>query len=125
MYKVGPQDFEEGGIYQLRVLQGVSDVNDSESVPQVSALTGEQPNPFNPRTIIAYDLAVAGAVALDIYDLKGARVRRLVAENRSAGRHTVVWDGLDESGQRVASGVYLARLQAEARQDYRKLVMLK
>ncbi|MCP4574027.1 MAG: hypothetical protein GY838_16835 [bacterium] len=68
------------------------------------------PNPFNPQTTISYEIPVAGLVRLDIYDIKGRLVARLVDETRSEGRYEAVWNGRDRSGGEVASGVYLSRL---------------
>jgi hypothetical protein len=70
------------------------------------------PNPFNPSTTISYQLAKDAAVRLEIYDIMGRKVRSLVDENRSAGYHRVVWNGRDETGKEVASGVYVYRFAA-------------
>ena len=126
VYKAGPLEFDKDGTYQLRILQGVSGVDDTPAVvPEATALAGVYPNPFNPQTRIAYDLAVGGYVDLAVYDVKGAFVRRLVSEVRPAGRHQVVWNGEDDAGGRVASGVYVARYIAAGRQDVKKVVIVK
>lgn len=69
------------------------------------------PNPFNPRTTLRFELPSAGPVRLDVYDVAGRLVRSLVDETRAAGSHEVDWDGRDEAGNEVGSGVYLARLE--------------
>lgn len=69
-----------------------------------------QPNPFNPRTTIKYDLPEAGPVRLSVFDLAGRLVRTLVEENRPQGSFEAVWDGRDVLGREVSSGTYLARL---------------
>jgi hypothetical protein len=125
VYKATPYDFEREGTYKLTILQGVSDVDDSVDIPSATALTGVHPNPFNPQTTISYELAITADVELEIYDVKGARVRRLVSESMPAGRHAAVWNGEDDSGARMASGVYLARFSAGAYRDVIKLVMVK
>ena len=125
VYKVTPFDFEREGTYKLTILQGVSDVDDPTDLPALTALTGVHPNPFNPQTTISYELAVAAAVELEIFDVKGALVRRLVRESMPAGRHGAVWNGEDDGGARVASGVYLAQFNAGAIRDVIKLVMVK
>lgn len=71
-----------------------------------------QPNPFNPRTAIRFELAAPGAVALDIYALNGAHIRSLLAASLDVGSHQADWDGRDDSGRAVAAGAYLARLRA-------------
>jgi len=83
------------------------------------------PNPFNPSTSISYSMAHGGPVQLVIYDLAGRRVRTLVQETRPSGEHTARWNGQDDSGQIVASGVYLARIQALGLEDTQRLVLLK
>ncbi len=70
------------------------------------------PNPFNPRTTIAFDLQEARLVRLDIYDLAGKKVSSLAAGEYGPGRHQISWQGVDDSGRALASGLYLARLKA-------------
>ncbi len=83
------------------------------------------PNPFNPNTTISYELRRAGPVRLDLYDLRGRRVRRLVDTAQSAGIQRVVWDGRDDQGRRLASGVYLLRLEAAQESFTRKVTLLR
>jgi hypothetical protein len=70
------------------------------------ALLANYPNPFSPATSIDYDLPRATDVSLSIYGVQGRRIRTLVSEHQPAGRHSVVWDGTDDGGRRVAAGVY-------------------
>jgi len=85
-----------------------------DGVPLVTRLAGAHPNPFNPQTTVAFDLARGGRVQLGVYDLRGRLVRLLVDGELMAGRHTVRWDGRDQGGRGAASGVYLCRLEAPA-----------
>ena len=78
-----------------------------------SRLLGAYPNPFNPQTRIVFDLAQAGPARLTIHDLSGRLVRTLIAGERMAGAGEVVWNGTDDHGQSVATGVYFARLVAD------------
>jgi len=94
-------------------------------VPGRGLALGNHPNPFNPLTKVEFALAAAGPVSLDVYDLQGRLVRRLVAGSLEAGAHSVVWDGLDAGGRQVGSGVYLARLHANGEVAEHKMVMLK
>jgi hypothetical protein len=95
-------------------------------VPPVSALHANVPNPFNPATRIAFDVARKGRVTLAIHDVSGRRVKTLVDQELPARRgHVVVWNGLDEAGQPAASGVYFARLTAPDLVTARKLVLLE
>jgi hypothetical protein len=82
------------------------------SRPASARLTRVAPNPFNPRTTIAYVLAKTAVVELSVFDLRGRLVRRLVAEARRSGEHLVEWDGTDGHGRAVPSGRYVARMRA-------------
>lgn len=84
----------------------------ADAAPAVTVLLPVSPNPFNPATVLRYELAEAGSVRLCVYDLRGRRVRELVAATRPAGRYEALWDGRDERGQGVGAGVYVARLDA-------------
>ncbi|HKK71099.1 MAG TPA: Ig-like domain-containing protein [Candidatus Krumholzibacteria bacterium] len=94
-------------------------------VPVRFALDQNWPNPFNPSTTIAFDLPRDSRVRLVIYDLRGREVRRLVDGELPFGSHTVTWPGTDDTGRRVASGVYLFRLDAPGFTDVRKMTLVK
>jgi hypothetical protein len=94
-------------------------------LPGTRLALGNHPNPFNPLTRVEFALETAGPVSLDVYDMQGRLVRRLVAAEMAAGPQSVVWDGLDGAGRKVGSGVYLARLQANGTMAEHKMVMLK
>ena len=79
--------------------------------PRTMMLASNYPNPFNPTTTISFDLPRDGFVVLKIYDITGRLVRVLVQEQKLAGAHSVIWDGLDDAGQVVAAGVYLYRIE--------------
>jgi len=89
------------------------------------ALKQNYPNPFNPETIIQYSLTADSEVRLVIYNILGQQVRELVNELQQPGVYAVRWDGTDESGYRVTSGVYLYRLVAGHRVVVRKMVLMK
>jgi hypothetical protein len=89
-------------------------------------LEQNSPNPFNPLTTIAFTVpADASEVDLSIYNLAGERVATLVSGEAAPGRQSVVWKGLDDTGQRVASGVYFVRLSDGRRSVTGKVVLLK
>ena len=88
-------------------------------------LISNVPNPFNPSTQITYRLGASGAVRLRIYNTLGQVVRTLVHEVQPAGRYQVVWEGRDERGVAVASGVYLARLIYPGGVQTRQLLLVK
>jgi len=83
------------------------------------------PNPFNAAIQIPYALAAEGAVELMVYDALGQRVRTLVARQQSAGEYQEVWDGRDEKGREVASGVYVVVLRLAAQQAAQKVLLLR
>ncbi|MFQ5652232.1 MAG: T9SS type A sorting domain-containing protein [bacterium] len=83
------------------------------------------PNPFNPATTISYHLPKDARVNLIIYNLLGERVRTLVNQTQTAGERLVVWDGKDDLGQIVNSGLYIYRLETEGTVINRKMLFLK
>ncbi|MGB8330845.1 MAG: FlgD immunoglobulin-like domain containing protein, partial [Polyangiales bacterium] len=83
------------------------------------------PNPFNPTTTIAYSLASDSDVALAIFDVRGARVKTLASGRETTGIHRVPWDGTDDRGVRVSSGVYFYRLIAGTFKSTKKMVLLR
>jgi hypothetical protein len=95
-------------------------------VPTVSALHQNRPNPFNPTTTLTYDVATPGAVSVRIYSVSGKLVRTLVDEYKPAGRYDVVWDGRDNNGTTVTTGVYFYRMTAVGfASQTRKMLLLK
>ena len=84
-----------------------------------------QPNPFNDVTNMLYRLAVRSGVRLEIYDVLGRRTRTLAKGEQQAGIHRISWDGKDERGRDVSSGVYVGRLWTEGTILSRKLVLLR
>ncbi len=96
------------------------------TVPGVAtALHQNEPNPFNPTTTISFDLASSMRVTVAVYDVSGRLVKRLVEGARDAGANHVTWDGKDDGGNRVATGVYIYRLNAGSFSESRKMVLLK
>ncbi|MSS73373.1 MAG: T9SS type A sorting domain-containing protein [Candidatus Latescibacteria bacterium] len=93
--------------------------------PLTSSLSAAYPNPFNPSTTVRYALAQDGETRLTVYNLSGQVVRRLVSGRQQIGRYAVVWDGRDEAGRGVASGIYIARLDAGAVRQAQKMLLLK
>jgi FlgD Ig-like domain len=88
-------------------------------------LAQNYPNPFNPTTTLAFSLAKGTDVELKIYDVRGALVKTLVHEHRAAGNHRVPWDGSNQQGNRVATGVYFYKLVAGSFVDTKKMTLLK
>jgi hypothetical protein len=97
----------------------------THALPQGFALMQNYPNPFNPSTVISFQLPEDREVTLAIYNLSGQLVKKLVAGEMNAGRHSFVWDATDEYGSRVASGVYLYVIKAGEFTAQRKLLLMK
>ena len=104
---------------------GLPESPEGPKVPLIS--TDAAPNPFNPQTTIHYAVARAGAVSLNVFDAAGRRVRTLVDREYAVANeaYAVSWNGRDDSGGRLASGVYYYVLDAEGGQERRKLLLLK
>lgn len=98
---------------------------EGDEVPGTFALEANYPNPFNPSTVIRYQLPQAVQVRIDVFNVLGQRVRTLVAAEQAAGRYEVVWNGLDEGQQPTASGVYLYRMQAGSFIETRTMLLVK
>lgn len=98
-----------------RVITGVRISDEGAELPKTFALHQNAPNPFNPETVIRYELPKAGKVFLTIYNLNGQRVRTLKDGEQPAGRHSALWNGSDDRDQQVASGTYFCRIEVRAR----------
>jgi flagellar hook assembly protein FlgD len=102
----------------------------SGPVPTSFTLHQNYPNPFNPTTTIEFTLGAPGAsgahnVELNVYNILGQRVVQLFSGLLPAGNHQVVWNGTDSREQKVASGIYLYKLQVDQESQTRKMVLLK
>jgi len=89
------------------------------------ALRQNTPNPFNPTTVISFTLPEKTRVTVSIYDVKGRRVRTLVDESIDEGYHERIWDGKDDGGGQVSTGIYFYSLTADDRRLTRKMLLLK
>lgn len=93
--------------------------------PVSPALFQNYPNPFNPSTTIAYTISNHSHVRLTVFNILGQQVQMLVDEDKAAGMQSVVWNGRDDKGRRVSSGVYLCRLESDFRTETLKMIVLK
>jgi hypothetical protein len=118
-------------VYRLEGEGGVVNETLKVLVPVSQARLGQNyPNPFNPVTRIEYWVPGASAasrspVSLVIYDVRGARVRTLVDGEKASGRYAVDWDGRNDSGAPVSSGVYFYRMTSDRFADTRKMLLIK
>ncbi len=116
------------GPRSLRLLVGSSDYVETKkevALPSDLQFLPSYPNPFREQTTLEYVLPEPASVRLAVYDVLGRQIRVLTDENQEAGRHTVAWDGRDESGKRMASGVYLARLVVDGTTKVRKMTFVR
>lgn len=102
-------------------------LSDIDDVPgrRIVSLDNATPNPFNPSTRLAFELAGREQVRLLIYDTAGRLVRTLVDDVLESGRHETEWGGRDDDGRRVSSGMYLYRLETAGFAETKRMVMLK
>ncbi|MFN0149314.1 MAG: FlgD immunoglobulin-like domain containing protein [bacterium] len=103
----------------------VPPVTDGSAAPSAIVLHPAAPNPFGRETTLAFDLPRAGHASARIFSASGELVRTLVDGSMPAGRHNVVWPGTNDSGRRVAQGIYVARLESGADVATRKLVLTR
>ena len=95
------------------------------TLPDAHRLWQNSPNPFNAATTIRYLVPRAGPVELVIYDILGRRVRALVEDSVPAGTYSITWDGRDDQGQPVASGVFLYLFQADGFRSVRRMALIQ
>ncbi len=113
------------GLYILK-LESITDIEQDKNIlPQQIRLFQNYPNPFNPTTTITYELPRTCEVNVTIYNTLGQKIRTLVRKQQTAGRYEVMWDGRDESGQEVASGVYIYQLRAGEFVQTRKMILMR
>lgn len=83
------------------------------------------PNPFNPTTVISYQLSAFSEVELTVYNVLGQKVRSLYSGKLSAGMHKLEWNGRNDAGERLGSGIFFVNLRAAGRQQTVKAVLLR
>ncbi|MGB2769015.1 MAG: T9SS type A sorting domain-containing protein [Candidatus Zixiibacteriota bacterium] len=114
-------------VTQLQTITAVDDETESQAIPRFT-LNQNHPNPFNPVTTIRYTIGGGQGsthTKLKIYDLLGRKIKTLVNEEQTAGIYEVSWDGKDDLGREVASGVYFYRLETPEFSQTRKMLLLK
>jgi len=119
--------FTPGEISQSKDLYpGIAaDVDDDLPLPLEFALHQNYPNPFNPTTTIAFSIPRASHTILIIYDILGRKVNEIIDENLEAGEYNYVWNGTDDKGRTLASGIYFSRLRTETDSQIREMVLIK
>jgi hypothetical protein len=118
---------EGGNPYVPVFMKGALEVREvnTPTRPTVFSLSQNYPNPFNPKTIIRFGLPKDSWVKLEIYNVLGQKVKTLVDEKLTTGLKEVEWDGVNDKGFEVASGIYFYKISADDYSDIKKMVMLK
>ena len=106
--------------FTLEAIVGADDI-----ITAKTELLNNYPNPFNPETNIAFSLKEAGHVMIDVYNMKGQLVKTLINEHLDAAYHVVTWNGKDNSGKSVSSGVYFYKMKAEKYTATKKMILMK
>ena len=127
---VHPFDVSEKGCRTFKMIAGTEAFlqKNREGVslePVVFKLYPNVPNPFNPVTTVRFSIPKKSDVEFCIYNAVGQRVRVMRRENCSPGHHTIEWNGTDDQGIKLASGVYIYRLMAAGKTATRKMILLK
>ncbi len=103
----------------------ITENNDVIVTPLVTALKRNYPNPFNPETSIAFDLASAGNVEINIYNAKGQKVKTLISEFKNPGSYKAVWNGKDSNNQNCGSGIYFYKMKSGKYTSTGKMILMK
>jgi len=114
---------DSNGLHRLELSS--SDVDEDYESPKEFELLQNHPNPFNPSTAIEFTLSESGFTTLTVYNISGQQICKLAAEYITAGTHNLTWDGRDNSGKAVSSGVYIIRLQAGKHVASRSMLHMK
>ena len=109
----------------LTIVTDVEETNLKSELPSSFVLHRNFPNPFNPETRIGYDLPIDTPVKLEIFNLLGRKIRILVDATQPPGSYSVIWDGRNDFGRSVASGVYVYQLRTREKVLNRKLLLVK
>jgi ligand-binding sensor domain-containing protein len=112
--------YKEGGVVAVDDLS-----NEQLPTPNKFTLAQNYPNPFNPSTTISFSASLASHVTIVIYDVLGREVKRLADGLYGAGKHTVIWEGTNNAGQRVAAGMYIYRVTSGDFAQSKKMILLK
>lgn len=119
-------NYPQTNVYYYEVYStGVTGLKSEKPIPLNIELKQNFPNPFNPSTIIEYDINQDGQVKIDVFNIQGEKVNTLVNEHQAAGNHTISWDGVNQNGERLPSGIYFYRLNNVEQNEIKKMILLK
>lgn len=97
----------------------------SVEIPLINGLVSIYPNPFNPQTTIRYSLINTNNAVIELYNIKGQKVRAFDLGKQERGVHSLVWDGKDDNGSKVASGIYFTKIIIGKTVDMKKIMLMK
>ncbi|RMD62641.1 T9SS C-terminal target domain-containing protein, partial [Candidatus Parcubacteria bacterium] len=120
-----PPTDNTGAVYIYDLATVVRVREQPSAIPETFSLEQNYPNPFNPTTVIPYRLASGSQVELTVYNALGQRIKTLLRQKQAAGAYQLTWDGTDDRGRKVASGVYLYRLKAGEFVDVKKMILMR
>ena len=125
VYKVTAKyELGESVPVEIKVDVHVSEIEEVDLVYE-TALLGNYPNPFNPETIIGFSMKEAGNVVIEVFNVRGQKIKMLVDEYADKGEHRVVWNGTDDNGRNVVSGVYFYRMNTGGFVDTKRMLLMK
>ncbi|MCX6173124.1 MAG: T9SS type A sorting domain-containing protein, partial [Ignavibacteriales bacterium] len=129
--RIHPYSRFTGTIYfddlEIEVINTVTDVKNNQVIPMTYSLYQNYPNPFNPSTVISYTLPEIARITLKIYDVLGREVKTLINGEQPAGVYKLSWNGNNNLGSKVASGIYIYRIEAGSGKfiQTKKMILLK
>jgi len=121
LYETGESPFSN----EVTISPVVANEDPSVIVSNRTGLESVYPNPFNPQTSIVYDVKSRGTVRLEIMNIRGQKVKTLYSGEMNPGRYTASWQGTNELGHMVSSGVYFVKFSSDGHHDTRKIILLK
>ena len=104
---------------------GNSSFDDVTVTPNADLLSQNYPNPFNPTTTIAFNMIEAGDVSIEVFNVKGQKVKTLINEHMVVGDHTLIWEGTNDSNQKVSSGIYFYKMKSANYSSTKKMILMK
>ncbi|MCL2063966.1 MAG: T9SS type A sorting domain-containing protein [Candidatus Cloacimonetes bacterium] len=117
-------DSIDNQVFSFMTKEFVSE-KDESALPLRTELLSNFPNPFNPETIIRFNLAVDSMVSIDIYNIRGQKIKSLLNDFRISGEYQVIWEGTDNFGRSVGSGVYFYRMTTDDYRETKRMLMIK
>ncbi|KQC06145.1 MAG: hypothetical protein APR54_07675 [Candidatus Cloacimonas sp. SDB] len=120
-------EFEKKRDLLLGIITEYPDPDEEQGIviPELPTLNKNYPNPFNPTTTITFSIPEESSASLTVYNIKGQKVKTLISTELNSGFHETVWDGRDENGVNVSSGVYFYTLKTLDQQIYKKMILMK